>query len=88
MRNNHTEIFIDFHHRTLSGHSHHNEHECDKEGEKQEMENCRADMEILKKKLEDEKNEREMEQEKKRVVQDYETTQMERAQKMGEQLRR
>ncbi|XP_058232075.1 protein fantom [Hemibagrus wyckioides] len=69
--------------RTLSGHSHGNEHECDKESEKQEMENCRADMVVLKKKLEDQNNEREMEQEKKRVVLDYETTQMERSQKMA-----
>ncbi|KAK3541329.1 hypothetical protein QTP86_022036 [Hemibagrus guttatus] len=69
--------------RTLSGHSHHDEHECDKESERQEMGNCRAEMVVLKKKPENEKSERELKQEKKRVVQDYETSQMERAQEMA-----
>ncbi|KAB5533057.1 hypothetical protein PHYPO_G00127260 [Pangasianodon hypophthalmus] len=66
---------------TLSAQSHHNEHESEKESDRQEVENWRAEMSILEKKLEDEKREREMlEQEKKRVVQDYERSQMERAQ--------
>lgn len=43
---------------------------------------------ILEKKLEDKKREREkLEQEKKRVVLDYERSQMERAQERGEHMR-
>ncbi|XP_060717635.1 protein fantom [Tachysurus vachellii] len=68
-------------HRTLSGRSQQNEHESEKESDAQEVENCKAEMVVLKKKLEDEKSEREkLKQEKKRAVEDYETSQIERAQ--------
>ncbi|XP_053343373.1 X-linked retinitis pigmentosa GTPase regulator-interacting protein 1 [Clarias gariepinus] len=59
----------------------HNEHESEKESEREEVKDCRAGMSALEKKLEDQKREREkVEQEKERVVQDYERSQMERAQ--------
>lgn len=45
-------------------------------------------MSVLEKKLEDEKREKEkLEQEKKRVVQNYERNQMERAQERGKHVR-
>lgn len=89
MRNNHTEMFIDFYHRTLSGYSHQHEHESEKESDTQEVENCKAEMVVLKKKLEDEKSEREkLKQDKKRAVEDYETSQIERAQERGKLVRR
>ncbi|TSK20270.1 Protein fantom [Bagarius yarrelli] len=66
---------------TLSDHSHHNEHESKKESARQETESWRAKIVVLEKKLNDERSEREnLEQVKKRILQEYETCQMEREQ--------
>ncbi|XP_046689862.1 X-linked retinitis pigmentosa GTPase regulator-interacting protein 1 isoform X5 [Silurus meridionalis] len=65
---------------TLSAHSHHNEHENEKDIDSQEVEPWRADMLELEKKLENEKREREkLEQENKRVMQENDRIQVERA---------
>lgn len=84
IRSNHYKIFIYYYHSTLN----HNEHESEKESEREEVKDCRAGMSALEKMLEDQKREREkVEQEKERVVQDYERSQMERAQERGKHVR-